>query len=194
MASKVPKVDVSDFLAASTGATKPSKKKAIPELDCPALADLTYAAYVASKDAEATFKALESQVVELTSAAYAQHAQSGEFTKSLNIPGTTSAGVQVSYKDQFSAIPIEQEPDLKEALGEKFDTYFEQKRDLSLVDTSDETIQLLIKKLGPDEFRRIFAIKITLTCKADMDRKQFELPVAATAIIKQYKPALKILK
>ena len=197
--AKTNKVDVVSFLIANTGAPKPKKGKAgVPELtDCGDLADRTHAAYVVSKDAEATFRALEGQVLDLTNAAYEQRAKSGDFTKSLNLPGSTTPGVQVSYKDQFSPLAIEQEAGLREQLGdEKFDTYFDQKRELTLVDTSDETIQLLLKKLGPDEFRRIFAIKVTLVTKADMDRKQFDLPegVAALSGLKQYKPALKILK
>jgi len=196
--AKTKTVDVAGFLIANAGAAKPKKGKAgIPELtDCGDLADRTHAAYMANKDAEAAFKALEGQVLDLTSAAYEQHAKTGDFTKSFNIPGSNTPGVQVSYKDQFSALPIEQEAGLREQLGEKFDTYFEQKRELSLVDTSDDTIKLLIKKLGEDEFRRIFAIKVTLTTKPDMDRKQFDLPegVAMLSGLKQYKPALKIIK
>lgn len=196
--AKTNKVDVADFLIANAGAVKPKKGKAgIPELtDCGDLADRTHKAYLANKDAEATFKALEGQVLDLSSAAYEKHAKSGDFTKSFNIPGTETPGVQISYKDQFSALPIEQEEGLREQLGEKFDLYFEQKRELSLVDTSDETIKLLIKKLGQDEFKRIFSIKVSLTTKPDMDRKQFDLPegVATLSGLKQYKPALKILK
>ena len=191
------KMDVASFLINNAGAAKPKSKSSIPELtDCGDLADRTHTAYLASKDAEAAFKALEGQVLELTAVAYEANARSGDFAKSLNLPGSKTPGVQVSYKDQFSALPIEQEAVLREQLGEKFDALFEQKRELSLVDTSDDTIKLLIKKLGEDEFRRIFAIKVTLATKPDMDRKQFDLPegVAMLSGLKQYKPALKIIK
>lgn len=187
-------LDVGNFLASNAG-TNPGKPKkgAVPELSGhEALADKAYNAYKTSKDAEAAYKALEAEILGVVSPAYEANARAGAFSKSFNLPGEETAGMQVSYKDQFSPMTMEQEPHIRERLGDKYDAYFEQKRELSLIDTSDETIKLLIKKLGEDEFRRIFEIKLAIIAKPDMDRRQYELPDDVRIFaLKQYKPSLK---
>lgn len=196
MANKTKKngtvADVSAFLTGNANAATPKgKKNGIPEISgIEDLADRTFEANKAMKDAEATFRALEAQVLDTTSAEYVSRAKSGDFSKSYNIPGTVTPGVQVSYKDAFSDLPIESKAAIQEQLGDRFDTYFEEKRVLTLSDTSDGTIQLLLEKLGPETFKQIFAIKVALAAKPDMDRKQFDLPEDARP--KQYKPSLKI--
>jgi len=186
--------NVSDFLAGNAGAApKKGKKGAIPVVEGQEeLADRAYKANTEMKDATASYKALEAQILDITAEEYEAMAQSGDFSKTFNVQGVATPGVQVSYKDAFSAIPIEEKDELQEKLGDRFDTYFEEKRDLSLVDTSDETIQLLLEKLGQDEFRRIFEIKVSIVAKADMDRKQFDLPDDVRPA--QYKASVKIRK
>jgi hypothetical protein len=189
MAKKIE--DVSSFLQGNANPAPKKGKKIIPEItDAKELADNTFAAYQAAKDAEAVFRALEVSVLVITKQDYEARAKSGEFSKSFNVVGNKTPGVQVSYKDMFSDLPIECKADLQARLREKYDQYFEEKRVLTLADTSDSTIQLLVSKLGPEEFKKIFAIKVTVAAKADMDRYQFDLPEEIRP--KQSKPSLKI--
>jgi hypothetical protein len=184
-------VDVSALLANHATEGKP-KKKTVPELEGYGdLADTTYEAYKAMKDAEATFKSLEGEILEITSKEYETRATTGNFTKSLNVVGRETAGVQAVYKDQFSAMPNSEKPRLQEALGEKYDQYFEEKRELTLKDTSDTTIKLLLEKLGKETFCEIFEIKLSIVTKPDMDQHQFELPEDVRP--KQYKPGLRLI-
>jgi hypothetical protein len=189
-------VDVSSFLQANATKTPTkSKKHAIPVVEGHGqLADKCREAYTTMKDAEATFKAIEEEVLTKVSPEYEACALRGEFTKTFNVEGTTTSGVQISWKDSFTAIKIEEKPTLQEELGDRFDTYFEEKREVSLADTSDAAIQSLIAKLGPDDFQKYFSVKLSLIAKADMDRKQFDLPTSVRNRVNQYKPALKIVK
>jgi len=185
--------DVSALLAGLNNTENPKKKSDIPEIiGHEEQADRAYEAYKAAKDAEAVYAAVEAEIVEIAAKEYQNRTTSGEFTKSMDFPGKETLGVQVTYKDQFSAFPITEKENLRNCLGDQFDVYFQEKRDLSLVDTSDETIQLLLGKLGEETFRRIFSVKITIITKPDMDRKQFELPEDVRP--KQCKAAVKIRK
>lgn len=186
------KIDANSFLIGNVTTSKPgAKKKDHPEVDsAKGLADATYHAYKAVKDAEAAFAACEGQLLEIVRPEYEGHAKAGNFAKTFNVAGDETPGVQVSYKDMFKKVPLERESELRERLGDKFDNFYYQKRDLSLKDTSDEVVTLLLQKLGEDTFRNIFKIEISIACKPDMDRKQWEL--AEDCRPEQYKAALKI--
>jgi hypothetical protein len=186
--------NVSDFLSgAATPKAKSGKKNGIPEIEGQGeLADRAYNANKAMKDATATYKALEAQILDVTAEEYEARAGSGDFTKTLNVQGVATPGVQVSYKDAFSDIPIEEKEALVERLGDRFEQYFEEKRVLTLSDTSDATVKLLLDKLGEDTFRQIFEIKVSIATKADMDRRQFDLPEDVRPA--QYKASVKIRK
>jgi hypothetical protein len=195
-AAKTP--NINDFLTANAGKVAPKGKKgSVPVLSsATALGDRCYRAYVEMKDAAAAFKAVEGEVLDLTNGEYEKRAKSGDFTKSFNLVGEETEGVQVVYSDKFSALPIEAEEGLREQLGEDFDTHFEQKREITLNDTSDETVALLIKKLGAETVAKLFAIKLSIVAKPDMDRRQFDLPegVATLAGLKQNKAGVKPIK
>jgi len=186
------KPDVSAFLLGNAAAPKKAGKKEHPELkDSGALADATYAAYKAVKDAEAHFRALEGQLLEIVTPEYQSRVKS-DFQGTFNIAGEETPGVQISFKDAFKKIPIERQAELQEILGDHFGDFYFQKRDLSLTDTSDETITMLMEKLGDDTFRAVFKIDLSVGTVPGMDRKQFELPEEARP--EQYKGALKIRK
>lgn len=196
--SKTSTLDISSFLT-NNASPKKSGKSTIPELtDVADLADKAHNAYREMKDAEAAFKLLEADVLKRTNSEYASHAKKGSFTKSFNLPGSDTPGVQISYSDKFSDLDKSQEEGLREQLGDRYDSFFEESRTLVLKDTAtdDETIQELIAKLGEDMFKRVFNITVKLSVKADMDRKQFELPegLADLCGLKQNKPTLKIIK
>lgn len=193
-------INVADLLIGAATATGPAKgKSSVPEMTGHgALADKAAKAYKAMKDAEAEFRLVEGEVLEVTDAEYAKRSQAGDHTKSLNLKGETTSGVQLTYQDKFSALGIEQKPALMEQLGDNYGVYFEDSRKLTLKEecTDDATIKLLIEKLGVEEFKRIFDIKLAVVCKADMDRKQFDLPegLATLCGLKQAKASLKIVK
>lgn len=190
-AAAAPKFDAADFLLANAGkASKPGKKDH-PVIDgCKILADQVYDAYKAVKDAEASYAALEGQLLSIVRPEYEAGAKGGDFAKSFNVEGEATPGVQVGYKDSFKKIPIEREADLRATLGDKFDLFYFQKRELELADTSNETIAFLHDKLGEDAFRKLFKIGLSVGTKPDMDRKQFDLPEDARP--EQYKAAVKI--
>lgn len=195
--SKKAAPSVNDFLTANAGTTPKKGKRDIPVLNASTLADDTANAYREMKDAEAEYRALEAKVIELTGPEYERRAKANEFTKSFDLPGATTEGVQVSYSDKFSDLPAEAEEGLREQLGdEAFDANFESKRVLTLSKTDDATIALLRKKLGDDTFRDIFDIKLSLAVKPDMDRRQFDLDEGVRTLsgLKQAKPSVKLIK
>jgi len=197
--AKTPEVDVTALLVSVASAPTSKKGKGVPELPGhEALADRASKAYKAMKDAAADYALVEADILAVTGPEYEARSRRGEHSKSFDLPGVMSKGMQVVYQDKFSDLDIAQEAGLRDQLGEKFDTYFEQKRKLTLKEdaTDDKTIQALLKLLGPDEFRRIFEVKITLGCKDDMDRKQFEIPegIRTLAGLKQAKPGVKPIK
>lgn len=182
--------DLNSFL---TGAAKPKgkKKSETPEiLGHGELADRVVAAHAEMKDKEAAYKLVEGELVDVVFAQYQANANSGDFSKSYNIPGATTEGCQVSYKDQFKAFPIDQKPMLEELLGDEFNTHFEISRKLTAANPTDADIKALIAALGEERFKKIFEIKIEVSAKPDMDRKQFTLPELCRP--EQYKPSTKV--
>lgn len=158
------------------------------------LVDRVFHAYQAAADAQAAFDSLEAQLLEKVGPKYQEHAECGDFTKTLNLSGQETPGLQVNYKDAFKKIPLEKEALLQSKLGEKYDNFFYQKREISLSDTSDETISILLAKLGAEDFKKFFKIEMSVGTKADMDRKQFQLAPELRLAVQQYKPAVKIRK
>lgn len=183
-------IDISKFLVNSATPKKKGSGKDIPEVDCGDLGDKVYRAYVAQRDAKAEFDALESQMLEKVRVNYEAGANR-TFAKTLNVAGHDTPGVQVSFKDAFTKIPIDREPFLKAELGNDYDRFFVQKREISLLDTSDDTVALLLSKLGPEEFKRLFDIGLSVQCRPDMDRNQFLLPKNVRDCLVQYKGATK---
>jgi hypothetical protein len=90
----------------------------------------------------------------------------------------------------FCKIPIEHKGLIEEKLGDKFEGYFKEKRDIKLIDTKDETIELLLELLG-DKFTEIFEVKLELAVTERMNEEQFSLPEEIRDFVKQYKPAVK---
>lgn len=166
----------------------------VPSISPDSLHDAVYTAYTTFRDAEAAFRAVEAELLAKVDGIYAENAKHGVFSKSFNLPGFETPGVQVTYQDRFSAIPSENEETLKIMLGDKYNEFFDEKRELSLSDTSDSTVELLMKKLGEDLFLRLFNIRLTISAKKDMDRKQFSLSDDARSFIKQFKASVKLGK
>jgi hypothetical protein len=191
---------MADFLVQNVTASGPKGKSAgVPEVTGHAkLADKVHRAYKEAKDAEAAFRLVEGELLEVTDAEYEKRSKAGDHTKSMNLPGTETGGVQVVYQDKFSALSIEQEPGLKDALGaDVYATMFEQARELKVKKkhTDAAGIKLLREKLGDELFLSIFEIKVTVVAKPDMDKKQFDIPEAVRTLcgLKQAKAGVKAL-
>lgn len=158
------------------------------------IADEIVKLYKQAEDAEAAFRKKEADLISQVNALYEKYASQGNFSKSFNIAGDDTPGVQVTYRDQFTSIPAEKEPELKSALGADYELFFKKSRDISVKVTDDDTVKLLISKLGKEDFLRIFDVKLNVLAKPDMDRKQFNLPAPVRECLRQYKPGVKIIK
>ena len=118
--------------------------------------------------------------------------QKGE-RNSVKFMGTLGT-VLVTYKDAFLKISAEISQQLKSILGNKFENFFKEKRIIKLKETAtdDQTITLLLNKLGEEKFLEIFDIEIVTVTNEDMDRKQFQLPEDARNLINQFKASLRV--
>lgn len=207
-------IDVDAFLTQNLSPKKTSSSKPKPEVDIPVesvcwnceqenapnavscsvckkplhIADRLIELYRAMNDASASYNALELRVIEVLKEEYEERAK-GDFTKTLNVPGRLTPGMQYSFKDAFKAIPPEKEEALRRILGAEFDKFFVQKRTIKMVDTSNEAIGLLLAALGPEKFKQIFSIQKSIETRPDMDRRQFLLPAEARLALEQHKPA-----
>lgn len=190
--------NVSDFLkGAAAPKAKAKGKSGVPTVEgSEELTDKVAKLYQEFKTAESDFRAEEAKLLEVSRAEYEKRSRSGNHAKTMNYAGKESGGVQIVYQDRFTAMSGDSETTLRQELGENYSTYFEQKRELELSDTSDATIQELLSVLGPDKFRAMFNIKISIVCKDDMDKNQFRIPqtIRELAGLTQYKASIKVVK
>ena len=189
--STAKKLDISDLLKENAKPKEKSKAQTVTDTGLGRLADKVYKSYQEFKDAEASFRAVEGEMLVKTDPIYQENAKANQFSKSLNIDGQETPGIQVSYQDRFSPVGSEGETELKELLGNKFDSYFDEKRTLKVADTSDQAVEFLIGKLGKETFLKYFEIEVSCVAKKDMDRRQFELSEHERAFLKQYKASVK---
>lgn len=189
--AKKASVNVSEMLAAQAVSSK--KKSEIPAEAPSRLFDEGAALKVAAQDAEAAWRVKEAEILEAVQAKYAALAEAGNFSKTIDCPGIKTPGLQVSFTDRFSAIPLAEAADLR-AVDPEFSKHFEEKREISLRDTDDSTVERLIAKLGEKMFAEIFEVKMSVVAKAGMDERQFEVSPKIRAFLKQAKPSVKLLK
>ena len=196
MAKKpVAKIDVDDILNVAAAASAESKNSKVPSISgFEDLADEITQLYKDAEDSQAAFRKREADLIDKVNKKYEEAAVRGTFSKSFNVLGNETSGVQVTYRDQFTALPADKEPELRNALTDKYDLFFRKDRDISVKITDDETVRFLLSKLGKEDFLRIFDVTQKIATKPDMDRKQFTLPVEVKLALKQYKPAIKLIK
>lgn len=198
----------------------PKKSKSdIPDLmGKEKLADKLHSAVVTAKNALVEQAEAEGELLPQVVKEYERLAREGRFTKSINVPGKDTPGVQITFQDKFSAIPASAEDELRR-LDPKFDEHFEEVRSLSikqtdhaafellmkklgkgisdifsisLKDTSDKTIDMLVSKLGETDFARLFDVQLGIKAREHLDEKVHELPDAVRPFIKQAKGAVKL--
>lgn len=186
-------VSISDFLKENNTGSE-SKSKVPTVTNRGKEADSIRAALQELDDLTAMVEAKKVEFRAMLVEEYAARAQSGDFVKSLNVEGAKTPGVQITWKDQFSQIPVEQEASLRAAVGADYEKLFEQNRSISLQQTDDEAIKVLIEKCGPELFKKLFKIKVSIVPKSGMDQKQFGLTEQARSLVKQYEPSIKIIK
>lgn len=188
-------IDVDAILNVAATASAEAKTSKVPAVSgFEDLADEVSRLYTENEDAEAAFRKKEADLIAQINKRYEEFANRGTFSKSINVLGEKTAGVQVSYRDQFVDITADKEADLKNILTDKYDLFFKKNREISVKITDDDTVRLLITKLGKEDFIRIFDVKQKIATKPDMDRKQFTLPSDVKIMLRQYKPAVKLIK
>jgi hypothetical protein len=118
-----------------------------------AVDSLVRAKFIADK-AKAIHADAESVVIDGSRAEYERLGTSGSFTKSLRVTGSEFDHVTVTWKDSFGTIPLEMRPNLVATVAEAEEltteeaekevaSWFEEKRDVRLANTSDAAIALL---------------------------------------------------
>lgn len=190
-------VDVDAALLGAASAPAKKGRRDIPVIEGHgALADRMVEKIQALKEAKAKAALLEAEILGLVAPEYERRAKSGDFTKSVNVRGEDSPGVQVTWKDKFGVIPLDEEAALKGALGDKYARHFERKREVKVRDLPEgEMIAVLadlLKHLGQERFAEVFTVKLGIVSKADMDREQFGLPEDVRALLKQEKASVKV--
>lgn len=185
--------DISAMLSGMSAEKPAGKKSKVPIIaDLKGEADEAVRKKIAFKQAETEFKMAERAVIEKAQPIYARLAREGNFSKSLNLAGSETAGVRVSFSDRFSALPGSEKAQLVELLGERFDVLFTEERRLTLKPekTDDDSIRFLLDRLGPETFGDFFDVEVSVKPKPGLDREQFNLPESVQEMLVQAKPSV----
>jgi hypothetical protein len=153
------------------------------------------------KRLEAEQKSAEQDIIEHVRPQQDNLARSGQFTKSLDVPGNTGSLTYVTA-DRFS-VPQDEDTqgEVRNVIGEdKFDDFFAVVRTVSVkkgvLDDEEATGKLIgaLEKAGLD-ISDFFDVEDKLAAKSDLDRKQYELDEDKLAVfrtlVKQSKPSLR---
>lgn len=181
----------------SKNVTDKMSKSSVPdmEISVPEIIDELFDELETFRKSKERLEKLQASVVTLvTDELYSEVVNCGEFHKSFNVKGTSTDGIQITYRDVFSKISFDKKSALKSFLGKKYDECFHDVREISVRDTTDETITLLRQKLGDEDFRKIFKIELSIATNEGMDKKQFSLPDTIKPFLVQSKPSIKVLK
>jgi hypothetical protein len=190
MAKKQVKQDIDSFLKGQNTKKETTSKSKVPlNNDFGTFADEVYTAVQEAHDAQTIADAKKKEAIEKARTLYESRALAGEFSKSINFEGVETNGIQVTFKDEFR---IEKEGvavDEDEVVGligqELFNKYFEQRRKIVVKATDNASIVIFREKLGDALFNQLFEVSLSIGCKSDMDRKQFEAPQEVKGLLKQ---------
>jgi hypothetical protein len=117
------------------------------------LVDNAVQRHFVANQAKAVYEAIDAEVIAVAEGFYAENARNGKFVKSVNLAGDKFEGLNVSFQDSFSSIPVESKEAIinayiKSGMTENeahkaFEENFEEGRSVKMKDTSDETISVL---------------------------------------------------
>jgi len=130
-------------------------------------------------------------------------AREGNFAKSFTVMGTNAdlAPLTVTWPDKFS-VPKDEKvhEEIRKILAKKFDEYMEKVRTVTFTEEAmknNKLLKALINTVVAEgmEVKDVFKIEDILKTIKGTDEKQFELPVAKLAALREFivqaKPALK---
>ncbi len=187
------KVDIESLLRAGNEESAKAKKSEIPSItNQEKLADDANELLREYAELEQQVQAVKAKLHEVVFPEYTERAKADNFTKSLNLDGSSTQGVQVTYTDRFSEIDIKHEVQIQKACN--FDQFFERKVSLKLKEQTVESVKDLVALIGPAKFAELFETKYVISCLGDMDRKQFGLPGQVRELLKQAAPSIKVRK
>lgn len=89
----------------------------------------------------------------------------GELVTSLRAMGS-KGGLTVTWANRYTAADADSEEYLREIVGEDFDRFFREQREIKMKDTSEAAIDLLLEKLGVDVFVEMFEVRQTIKATA----------------------------
>jgi hypothetical protein len=195
---------MSAFDKISTKTTTAKSKSTKPTAEVNPATAVQVDQYVANKGELARLEAeqldLATAIVAVVQPQQDKLALTGNFTKSLDVPGMSSKVVYVT-SDRFS-VPQDDETlaEIRKLVGKKYDEFFETKATISLKANVTKDEKLLNKiasaceKAGLD-IGTIFDKVDKVVAKDDLDLHQYDLPTEKLpifrALVKQSKPALK---
>lgn len=150
---------------------------------------------IAFQDAETAFKLASQNLIEnFIQPEYAKRAVKGAFSKSFNVPGLNTSGVQVVYQDRFTPISrksIEDFQSIERAIGDHIGC-FEKQIQVKLRDPSPESFAKLAALLG-ERLHEMFDITPSLAPIKGMDQRQWQLPDQVKSYLHQYSPSIRLL-
>lgn len=160
------------------------------------IVDRVALAYEAKKSATEAFAAAEQELIRVATPLYETCARGleSQFKKTYEFQGNKTPGVKVTWRNAFKVIPLDLMPTIKASLGRKFGEFFQVKKEVTLLDSSEDTINFLKEKLGKKDFDRLFKTSECIAVKGDMDRLQFGLPDDVRKLMKQNEPAVSLIK
>ncbi len=182
--------DVASALSGMKTKTDTKTKSKTPTIDDREHYAIVEAVVKAKKvldDAEAKFDIAKANMVNLVKPLYDKNKG---LKNSYKFLGGDGLNATVIWKDMFTKVDSENRDRIVAIVGDNFDNFFEDLRIITMTDTSDETITMLMKTLG-DRFSEIFEVKLAIGCQSGMITKQYDLPDEAKIYVNQYKPSVR---
>ncbi|MFH1564056.1 MAG: hypothetical protein ABIF11_11680 [Nitrospirota bacterium] len=121
-----------------------------------------------------------------------------DYQSSIKVPDLNGMTILISWKDQYTKIPIDTEQNIKQIIDGKYQDYFEPEMQITVKKEAltEDALKELITKIGVSEFSKFFDVERWIKPTSRYTREQFavftpEQRQALTMYVKQYKPAIK---
>lgn len=149
------------------------------------------AAYQEAKKAEAARRLAEDRLLAEAAVRQKEQAKKGEYVATVIFAANGAPLVRVSYSDSFSPLPAEAGTLLEAEMPDTWSEYFELRRTVTLVDSSDEALRklqgILRKAIGKTAADELFQVTEVYVPMKGFAQKQFELPASIREMVKQRK-------